>query len=48
VDDTQERLRVPLAFGVFVLGIAAAASLGDAWYFLTGIIAALCLLAPVS
>ncbi|GLY68859.1 hypothetical protein Atai01_54780 [Amycolatopsis taiwanensis] len=45
VDEPQDRLRMPFAIGVFVLGIAAAASLGDAWYFLTGVIAGLCLLA---
>lgn len=44
MDETQDRLRMPFAVGVFVLGIAAAASLGDAWYFLTGVIAGLCLL----
>ncbi|WP_156960634.1 hypothetical protein [Amycolatopsis taiwanensis] len=45
MDEPQDRLRMPFAIGVFVLGIAAAASLGDAWYFLTGVIAGLCLLA---
>jgi len=44
VDEPQERLRAPLAIGVFVLGIVAAATLGDAWYFLTGVIAGLCIL----
>jgi hypothetical protein len=32
------------AIGVFVLGIVAAAALGDAWYFFTGAIAGLALL----
>lgn len=44
MDDAQDRLRMSFAFGVFVLGIVAAAALGDAWYFLTGVIAGLCLL----
>ncbi|HKS46501.1 MAG TPA: hypothetical protein VJT49_15590 [Amycolatopsis sp.] len=44
MDETQDRLRMPFAIGVTVLGIVAAAALGDAWYFLTGVVAGLCLL----
>lgn len=43
MEETHDRLRTPFAIGVFVFGVIAAIALGDAWYFLTGIIAAFCL-----